>query len=118
MSIFNQLLVEDPSIVTRQFDRVGTSPTAICSHQAPIKSLKYLFDLGADQNQDPNVMGYPLALVVGQYPDGTDAAMGLLLWDGPRLKHLGVLGCAARLRKKITVRFLLSEGATPDIKGR
>lgn len=112
--IFNQLLARDSSIATRQFDRVGTPLTAACSHQAPVKFLEYLLNLGADPNQDPEVTGYPIALVAGLYADVAPTAIDLLLERGARLKHSGALGCAARLGNEASLRYLLGKGATPD----
>lgn len=116
--IFNQLLTRDPSIATRQFDRVGTPLTAACSHQATVEFLEYLLDLGADPNQDPDVTGYPIALVAGLYAEAAPAAIDLLLQRGARLGHSGALGCAARLGNETSLKYLLGKGATPDTDAR
>ncbi|KAH7024729.1 ankyrin repeat-containing domain protein [Microdochium trichocladiopsis] len=113
--IFSKLVARDPTIASRRLDRTGTPLSVACTGRQPVAFLRYLLELGADPNQNPDLTGYPIALVAGLYPDDeAAAAIDLLLEHGARLEHSGALGHTAVLGREASLRFLLEKGAKPD----
>ncbi|KAJ1323468.1 transient receptor potential cation channel subfamily A member 1 [Microdochium nivale] len=114
--LFQRLVLHDPSITTKQFDRFGTALTSACRKAQPVEFLKYLLNLGADPNQSPGSVGYPIALAAAHYDD--TAAMELLLEHGAKLEQSGTLSLAARLGNEANMRYLLDKVARPDTDTR
>lgn len=115
--LFDRLVAHEPSIATKNFDRFGTALTSACRTGQPVEFLKYLLDLGADPNQSPGSVSYPIALAAAHY-DNT-AAIDLLLDHGATLENSGALSTAARLGNESNMKYLLEEkGAQPDTDTR
>jgi hypothetical protein len=110
--IFKALLVRDPSVINMQFDHRGTPLAVACMSQREVEYLRFLLEAGADPNQDPDVVSFPLALVAALYTD--PAAIDLLLQHGARMEESGALHAAARRGNEPMVRRLLDHGARQD----
>jgi ankyrin repeat protein len=110
--IFAALLDRDPSVINMPFDRRGTPLTVACAGRQKVQYLRFLLEAGADPNQDPDVAGFPLALVAALYAD--PAAIDMLLQHGACLERSGALAAAACLGNEPMLCRLLERGARPD----
>ncbi|EEH05749.1 ankyrin repeat protein [Histoplasma capsulatum G186AR] len=110
--LFQVLYEKDPSIVHMEFEREGTPLALAAMCGRPIEFISYLLSCGANPNQPPSIIPFPVASAIFGYKGSTEVAM-LLLKNGAKLQHTGALCMAASRGYLEAVQFLLEHGATP-----